>query len=286
MTRPAEPPDLNEPGVRYYFLACCLALGAMLLALLPRLGTWALLVAAVGLGSLLLRWRAAPLLLVVLVGALLFYSMPARYFVRFRPPPGGGSGLADLVLCAAVLAFVACNYRLQSLQHFAFPRDPRLRRLAAPPARGPKRPPAPPAEQRRSARGVTAGEVGLLGASLLLWAGLAQVCHLTLVPPPQGGGDILGAGAGEQWIWMGVYSFLELLIEFAFRGQRLIWGLGGGLLLASALLAYASFNLMTRAEANLFLADTLWKETRREQRRINRWLAWQRLREARRKGEA
>ena len=34
-------------------------------------------------------------------------------------------------------------------------------------------------------------------------------------------------------------------------------------------------------EAKLFLQDTLWQETRREQRRIQRWLVWSRLRRRR-----
>jgi hypothetical protein len=35
---------------------------------------------------------------------------------------------------------------------------------------------------------------------------------------------------------------------------------------------------MTAEEATLFLQDVLWKETRGEQRRLNRWSAWARLR--------
>jgi hypothetical protein len=40
---------------------------------------------------------------------------------------------------------------------------------------------------------------------------------------------------------------------------------------------------MSVEEATLLLQDTLWLETRREQGRINRWLAWARLRSRRRK---
>jgi hypothetical protein len=35
---------------------------------------------------------------------------------------------------------------------------------------------------------------------------------------------------------------------------------------------------MSVAEANLFLQDILWQETRGDQRRISRWFAWARLR--------
>jgi len=36
---------------------------------------------------------------------------------------------------------------------------------------------------------------------------------------------------------------------------------------------------MRPEEAALFLQDTLWRETSREQRRINRWIAWARRRQ-------
>ena len=36
---------------------------------------------------------------------------------------------------------------------------------------------------------------------------------------------------------------------------------------------------MNRATALLLLQDILWRETRAEQRRVNRWIVWQKLRE-------
>jgi len=36
---------------------------------------------------------------------------------------------------------------------------------------------------------------------------------------------------------------------------------------------------MDRVSALLMLQDILWNETRGEQRRINRWLAWRKLRD-------
>jgi len=52
-------------------------------------------------------------------------------------------------------------------------------------------------------------------------------------------------------------------------------------LLASSILNYLARRQMTRAEAELMLQDILWRETRREQRRIGRWLAWSRNRQDR-----
>jgi hypothetical protein len=40
---------------------------------------------------------------------------------------------------------------------------------------------------------------------------------------------------------------------------------------------------MSPEEAALYLQDELWRQTRREQARLNRWLAWAEKREARRR---
>ena len=61
------------------------------------------------------------------------------------------------------------------------------------------------------------------------------------------------------------------------------WLVGLVLLLAAGFLAYAGQRRLTREEAAVFLQDTLWRETRREQRRVQQWLAWAKLRRLRRK---
>ena len=51
--------------------------------------------------------------------------------------------------------------------------------------------------------------------------------------------------------------------------------------MTAALLGHWRARQMTAAEGELSLQDTLWRETRREQRRLNRWLAWAELRRRR-----
>jgi hypothetical protein len=58
----------------------------------------------------------------------------------------------------------------------------------------------------------------------------------------------------------------------------LAWLFGLVFLFAAALLRYAAQSRMRPDEAALFLQDTLWRETSREQRRINRWISWARRR--------
>ena len=44
--------------------------------------------------------------------------------------------------------------------------------------------------------------------------------------------------------------------------------------MTSGLIAYLGQYRLTADEAALYLQDELWRQTRREQSRINRWLAW------------
>jgi hypothetical protein len=104
-------------------------------------------------------------------------------------------------------------------------------------------------------------EVGLLVMSLPLAPLLAQVFWAGLAPPR----EMLGLPAR---LW-----------RFLLVG----WSLGLGVFVTAAVLRQWRRRLMTPDEAALLLQDTLWHETRREQRRLNRWLAWARLRRRPRK---
>ena len=48
----------------------------------------------------------------------------------------------------------------------------------------------------------------------------------------------------------------------------------GGFVIAATVLGHLGWRRLSPEEAALFLQDALWHETRREQRRINRWRAW------------
>ena len=58
------------------------------------------------------------------------------------------------------------------------------------------------------------------------------------------------------------------------RLGQVVWGLTGLLLGLWAVIGYLGWRQQSADEASLFLRDTLWAETRREQRRIQRWTAW------------
>jgi hypothetical protein len=58
------------------------------------------------------------------------------------------------------------------------------------------------------------------------------------------------------------------------RLMVLVWLFGLMFLVAAGVLRYLGQRWVKPEEAALFLQDTLWRETSREQRRINRWIAW------------
>ena len=70
---------------------------------------------------------------------------------------------------------------------------------------------------------------------------------------------------------------LELSPEL-WQALVLLWGLGVGVLVVAGVLGYIGRQQMTRREGRLWLQDLFWQETRRDLRRLSRWLAWARLR--------
>jgi hypothetical protein len=94
---------------------------------------------------------------------------------------------------------------------------------------------------------------------LPVWAGLA---HLAAVLLPEGTNEL-------NWpapLW---------------RTLVLFWTIGLVLLVGAGLIDYLGRRALSPDESAVFLQDQLWQETRGEQRRLGRWLAWARLRQRR-----
>jgi hypothetical protein len=274
MSTASDKPKSSDAGEQHYFFVCLAALLVVQMLVLtrprpewwltslPGFDLWPVLLGAAGL---LLRWRLTPVAFLVLLSVLLF-PVPRR----------GPDPMQDLILCGGVLAFVIGHYRLQALQHFVFPRDPRIR--------GRGRIANLSCSRRRPGRLVSLEELSFLLLTVLLWVGLAPFGTELLRPT----GFL--RGYNRNW-WQEISddtgrslaSGLELFVEFIWQISASFWLLGGGVLLVSLLLAHLAFRRQRPEEAALFLQDLVWKETRREQARLNRWLAWARLRQERRK---
>jgi hypothetical protein len=254
----ARPSVYETPGVRDYLLVCGVALAVILLVgVLDRgMACGTLVPVLIGVLGLITRWSSAPLLLVFTLVGFELVLVPLRNFAYARDPDEF-SPVGALLLSAAVLAYVAAHYRLQGLVGQLFPADPRrpggrIPRRQRPPG---LRPEEVVVRQRRSPRLVTPREVLRLVVALPVWALLGLVLWYALV---------------AEW------NFLELP-PVGWRLLVLAWLFGLGLLAGAAVLQYLGLERMPPAEAALLLQDELWRETRGEQRRINRWLAWARL---------
>ena len=70
------------------------------------------------------------------------------------------------------------------------------------------------------------------------------------------------------------------------RALLVVWLMGIALAGAYSFLAYLGRAQASAEESLLYLQDQLWTEMRGEQRRINRWVVWRRLRTQRKEEEA
>jgi len=99
------------------------------------------------------------------------------------------------------------------------------------------------------------------------------------------------------WLWVSARSARRDLDWLRYRGINinidrglwqlavLLWLFSLLLVVAAGVIAYLGQRRLTADEAGLYLQDELWRQTRREQSRINRWLAWGTRNDARRKVE-
>jgi hypothetical protein len=231
-----------QRGALAYMIICLCALLLLFQVFQEReAGPWSFFPVFVGSAGVFLRWGIAPLALLAAIVLTMLVEPNRMLFVSHA-----GFRVPDFLLCAAVMAYVLAHYRLTLIRAPFPPERPHAK---------PNPPPTVQREQPEDAFFISSRETGLLLLSLPLWAGLAQVVW-PLLPRTVGNPGLIGP------VWR-VVAFL--------------WLVGGiGLIMASAF-DYAYRRRMSKEEATLYLQDLLWRETRGEQRRINRWFAWGRI---------
>jgi hypothetical protein len=245
----------HNAGAREYQILGLSALGVTFLMDLQQGNTLlSILLLMVGLLGTLSRMRVGPILFLLGFAVIQWAKQHAWSQFGGLPfsSPRAGLLAQDLAVSMAVLAYVLAQYRLQSLTLNILPPDPRRRS-------GPRRwlifPPRI-VLQRRPGTLVNPQEVAWFVLGLPVWALLAQVLWSWLAPPR----PVLGLP-----IWIARLTFFG-------------WGLGLGALLAAAALDLWRRRRSPPEVAALYLQDVLWRETRGEQRRLNRWTAWWRMR--------
>jgi len=268
-----DPDPQNSPVYRHYLLVCLAALLAIMAVLLEKgLGQWSLLPATLGCLGLAARIRGGPVLVLLgLLWLLLARSTgldPMRWGrlllvgQRFSLAPAAAwLTPLDLALACAVLAYVSAQYRLFGLAENLFPRDANQRDAAREPPRGPDGVLLRPLLQCRSADKVPAGELPTLLMSLPAWCLLGATGWLVLATKAS---PIPGLPV-ELW-----------------RAVLLVWAVGLFLAATTAGLGYLAQTQATPAEHRLYLQEQLWRQTRGDQGRLNRWLVAARLRRQRR----
>jgi hypothetical protein len=223
-------------------LAAVVALGGLLI---QTGGRWGLVPALVGAGGLAFRWRAAPLIVLAAIALGQIAPLGLEELPWFRVPdmfPNRAvlpSHLATHVgVCAATLAYIVAQYRLIGLTTGVLPPEVR---------KGKPRPRA------------------AAGGSAELSIALFTVSAATV-------------GAFLLWRLVGAMPAPWNIDTRQWRLGVLVWLVIVGVAVIGAILSHLGWRRASRAEAVIYLQDALWHETRREQRRINRWRAWCRRR--------
>lgn len=245
----------THPAVRVYTLVCVAALVAVVMVLAARGLSWpALLPLLAGGAAALAGWSAGPPLVLLCVSVLLLVRVRDLHLTILAGLPDWLP--MDLTLAAALLVYVAAQYRVQSMVRHIFPPDLRRRRRGR---RTSTDIPLPPVEEPRSPDLVGPAEAARLVVILILVAALTALAWVLLLqwPPPWG-------FAHRPWALL-VLAWLALGVSVT----------------VMALSGWQHMNQAQPEQALMYLQDQLWRETRREQSRLNRWLVWLRLRRQR-----
>jgi hypothetical protein len=189
-------------------------------------------------------------MLVLLVIAIL--HVVEQYTVNQLMGPDSQSprvfDVADVLMCVTGLAYFIGHYRLNGLWHGVLPPDSRQPAASAGEKSGPPR--------VRSEESLSVAELTGLVFAVPAFAVLGQLCFWLLQ---------------QRWP----------IVEPLARWRTVLiaaWTLVLVVFLAAHAFRYWKRLQMDRVSAMLLLQDMLWHETRGEQRRLNRWIAWKSLR--------
>ena len=242
MSEPANVPITP----RHYQVLCALALATVfILQMQQGIDLFInLMTLFAGVLGVFYRIRIGPI--AVMIGLAAGQFRDQYYLNEFAAPihPASSFNVETLALSMAVLTYIVGQYRLQGLWFGVLPSDRRHESTAA---------------QARSTASLTPAELAALVVPIPLCAVLADCGrfilrqHWTVV------------GLPPRWKQFFAAAWFVLLVVFvaahAFRYWRRLQ--------------------MDRATAQMLLQDLLWNETRGEQRRLNRWIVWRKLKETR-----
>jgi hypothetical protein len=239
MTTPSVKPTLPKATLATYRVLAMGALAIVFLSNPERAIAMAVLV-AVGFAALFLpRFLGAGAFLLTLAAIEIISALRWPGFRSTR----GTFELPELMLAAGTLLYVGSLFRVHTLVLSATTFDARLAEKSTRP-----RPP-----QVRPESALTTQEV-------VVWLISIPVFVLT-----------------AEFVRRGLYrpSLLDELVRWQVGHVILaVWTLTVGVLLFSAVFGYWRRSSMSPELARMILEDETWREARRDQGRMGRWLAW------------
>jgi hypothetical protein len=250
----------TDPGVRNYLFTGLAGLAVLFVVLFARgsdLG--GLLIVLVGAGGMVFRRHAAPaFVLLFLLWFLVFpFGLPPADEDPFEIE-AGRFRVADLLLVASVVVYLASHYRVFGLTQQAMPFDGRSPRPGEKPVRRPAALVAPTEISR-----LLYLTAGVVFAGQIVWLIVVnlEVDVLRTVPLGWGEGRLARRrGGGDLDPWTTRFVVLTGLIFFGSLLARLVFG-------------YWRLRAMTPGEGRMILQDAGWDETRRERQRAETWRA-------------
>jgi hypothetical protein len=262
MTGEEDRERLGHPLMRFYLMSIVGSLLIVALILTERdLGGYAILILLFGALGVAAKSRVVPVVLMVLVALMVLarsqgYDLIGGFFRvlmpsgRYRAFRGNEepNALFDTLLALAMVVYLQGQFRLCVLLGSAMPAEGRTR--------SERKTPLP-------------REPGSNNAS----EGIAGLGVLSLV--------VVLAG----FTWVIVYHS-EPLTEVAretWRTLLMIWLLASALIVTTTLARIAFWRVAPPEVHQLYLQETLWRETRAEQSRINRWVMAARLKAQKRR---
>ncbi len=255
MTEPEAEDPIELPGVNYYLFLGFSGLVVLFLALMERMGTFAVvpgLIGALGLATFLVPRQLGVLRkpvyfapIIVLLITALFLSLSSSFSRR-------SVQLMDVLAAPALLAYLGSQYRLFALGWSAVPADQRPRLSG---------PGGDPPEARPPHQVSTREPLHLIG--------VIAICVLA--------GQVLWQWLLLEWVIVEPGEPQRLgMNQSPWHVTRLVWTVGVGAMVLVGLFRVLRSYRMSRDEAAMIGVDTLWTETRGEQRRLARWIAWRR----------
>lgn len=267
----------NDPDARVYLTFGIIAAFAMCLALMQYSDdVWIVAPTLVTIAGLLLRWISAPVFMLLAV-ALNLLATPQRFIVQ--------SAVNDGLLAGSVVAAMLAHFRLYSITNAIFPQD--FRRTLGPRRQSP--PSSPTLREflmailivpylfqllrRRDSEVITPSERRRSPLTKDEWPRAVAVIALSA-----------GAAIGF-WTIAKSLPVPLLTIPAQWHVGLFVWLVIAPIILASLIINYRGAMRRSMLEAHVILNDELWRETRREQRKIARKIERARLQKVHERSE-